>query len=347
LGIVKSQPASPIGNAAIAVIESEMVVRSFKCLMRRAHISSLSVFLQKLNVILGFAPDGEGFLEVVRTKSVEKFGEPVSFGGEGRTMLIVRAVCLCFGITIASRVFNRPLTAEDVVSVDPVISFPFTGAPELDAKTELATTIHAAGDAKCALELFSLAINSGEESGLHFHKAVSLSYFYLGLILNAQGHHEEALIAGLRSMLTQERHCDQLHPEVIVRYAALSEFAKSAGKTILGFAFSARAAHLAELLCPIHPWVITAFLSAGENALAFDAKAALLYFNLALERANRIAPGGEQTARIYHNIAMTHIQQRELEQARQFAELAAKASTAEQYRYALDLLKSDLSGKPK
>jgi tetratricopeptide (TPR) repeat protein len=317
LKVVKSESDNDLAvKVGICAIESEMIARSFKKLAREAQNYSLDMWLRDLNIILGFTKDDRELVERVREKCVEKYGvAPDKCPCDTYRMLILRSVALAFGVSIRSRNYSSAVSISDIVSIEPVVNFPFIENLGLRGQIDLATTVHSLGDLDLALQLFYMALAEAEKSVTPFDRDMSLCYFYLSLIYQAKERYEEAFHCGLRSMIIHERHCDQLHPEIIVRYSILADIANSVGKPYLAFALAARAGHLSCLLCPVHPWCVTAFANAGEFAVNIDVPTALSYYQMALNTGKSIGVEKNVIARIYQDISAAHLRQQELEQA--------------------------------
>lgn len=344
--LVKKETESPLCRAAILILESEMIARSFKVFVRTNEKMAITEFLTQLNTLVGLqANESERskLFDQLKLICQDKFGYAPSLPTDGQKTLIVRSVLIPLGVAIVSRALDSPLTIDDIVSVKPVVAFPFTENIELRTHIDMATTLYSNGALDYAYKLFVMAIQDSDHVVTPFDKGLSLCYFYLGLIYQAKGLHEQALNAVMRSLMAMERHNDQLHPEVIVRYTALSEMARSAGAFYLGFAFAARAAHLAFMLAPFHPWVVQAFLSAAEMVLPVDVATSMSYFEMALSRALQLSLSNEIIAKIHHEMALAKLSVGDISEAHRYETLACEKCPTETYKRSLELIKSKIT----
>ena len=344
--LVKKEPESPLIHAATLILESEMISRAFKVLVRLNTKMSIPEFLHQLNVLIGLEKNEElrqKLFKDICEKCQEKFGYTPTLPIAGQKVLILRSVLIPFGISVVAHGFDKPLTVDDIVTIKPVVAFPFSENLELREHIDLATTLYSNGAIDYAYKLLVMAIQDSDHVVSPFDKGLSMCYFYLGLIYQSKGLREQALNAVLRSLMAMERHNDQLHPEIIVRYAALSEMARAIGSHHEAFAYAARAAHLAFMLAPFHPWVVQSFLLAAEIALRIDLPTSLSYFEMALSRAQQLSLPDEVIAKIYQEIALAKATTGDVQEVLRYEDLAFKTFPAEQYKLALERLKSELA----
>jgi hypothetical protein len=171
---------------------------------------------------------------------------------------------------------------------------------------------------------------------------LSTAFFYLALIAHSRGESEEALLLGIRSMVAQEKHCDQLHPEVIGRYWALPDIVRTTGKHHLAFALAARAAHLSRILCPIHPWVFEVFERTGDLARPIDGPTALKYYDIALSVGKEIGVEKVAISKVYHRICDVYRSLKDLPKAVAAAEQAFNEHPSDPANYILTQLRKQL-----
>jgi tetratricopeptide (TPR) repeat protein len=227
------------------------------------------------------------------------------------------------------------------VEFHPVVSFPFTQHP-LHARIEYAATIYAKGDREQAAQEFQSAISESENFVSAFDADLSLGYFYLALVAQWKQEPRHALSYLLRSMIAQEKTSDQLHPEVIVRYSCMAEIAFTARYVHLAVACALRAAQMARLLFPVHPWVVEALAKVAELTTVVDPDAAMKHFHTALEVAAQINADKEIVAKIYHGMSNTSLQLRNGPKALEYAALAYAQSPTDAYLRPLTMLREQL-----
>jgi tetratricopeptide (TPR) repeat protein len=122
----------------------------------------------------------------------------------------------------------------------------------------------------------------------------------------------------------------------------MAEIAFTARYVHLAAACALRAAQMARLLFPVHPWVVEAFAKAAELTAILDADAAMKHFQTALDLAAQITADKEVVAKIYYGMSNTNLQLHNGAKALECAELAYSQSPTDAYLRPLTLLREQL-----
>lgn len=323
LGFLDKEPETIHIKAIKLIIQSEIVVRCLKALVRKQKLTLLN-FVKFLNIALklnGTPSEYYGLYKDVADISKEKYGIAITEPIESQRTSILRRLIETFGITLYSYQMDTPITPLMIAAVSPKVKFSNTENQEFRDLIDIVSSCYSIGDYETAYVLLNRALTLGERVALPLDRHLGTAYFYMSLILLMNPNdHELAMAYALKSMLIQERYNDQTHPEIIIRYAVLSDIAKVLEKDALAYAYASRAANLSIMAFPFHPWTLNATATAADCALAVDPKAALSYIQKALEICQHINNDKESMARLYSLATYASISDKDLHQAKYFAQ---------------------------
>lgn len=294
----------------IIALESEMIARSFKTIMRDQKID-LNSFIVNLNLLLGFQNDEAEFKKLynqISTVSNDKFGVKPEPPKKCQRFMLLRSILRPFGITLYSRDFENceePLTIDDISMISPVVKFPFSKNLQIQSQIEYAVTIFNSGDFDSALQLFNLSLQLGGESASQpFDESDAMCYFYLSLIFERKGDFNSAFASCMKSLIIQENINDQSCPDIVIKYYLLARYAQQIGYSTLAFAFADRAANLASIIFPGHPWISIQFLNAAVLAFNSSPSFAIKYCESKIGVCNaETEEGKKQQAMLYSIMA--------------------------------------------
>ncbi|OHS94701.1 hypothetical protein TRFO_39125 [Tritrichomonas foetus] len=328
--VSKQEKLTEQNKCFLLSLESEMIARSFKVIMRYQN-KNLNEFLHSLNLVLGLETDKSDFDTVykeISEVSFEKFGIRPPEPKPCQRILILRSVLRAFGITLLGRNFDSPILASDIGDISPIVKFPFSENPQFRSYIDLATSIFGNGDIDSALELFTMALQIGENTVQPFDEGIALCYFYLSLIYEKKEDYDSAFRSCLKSLIIQEKYRDQTCPDMIVRYSLLARFARFLNKPTLAFAFADRAANLASIIMPNHPWVYIEYTAAADFALSISPEFSIKYCEARIKRCEQDGEGKKQQAVFYSLMAKAAINQKDLLKALSFEKIASSLDPA-------------------
>ena len=337
---VSKQEATPLHRAIKLVLESEIIARAFKAIIRALPGLSICEFLSKLNTLVGLGAkedERKKLFEEVKSKSQEKFNYSPALPEEGQRVLILRSVLIQFGIAIAGGKFDAPLKPDNVVSIKPVVAFPYTVHSCIDLENALADP-----DREKARQLCEALASDKESPSCQFDGDVGKAHFNLSMINMMDEKLDQGVTAFVQYMMGLEVHYDQLDCGTIRKYATIADLAQRASKAQLAFTFTARAAHLAHLLAPFHPWAVQTFIKAAKLALETDGQTSLQYLELALASSEKIGLPNDVPASIYHEMSVAHIRNGNLKEAVNHEQMAFDKLPSEEYKRSLELLKAEI-----
>ncbi|OHT10425.1 hypothetical protein TRFO_20309 [Tritrichomonas foetus] len=344
---LEKQPKSTSNEYFLLSVDSEIIARSFKYLMRQDK-ANLDVLLNNLNNLVGLSSKfDQNLWNKVSDVAFERFGFKPAQPQESQRLLIIRSVLSSFGVTLYAPTLNSPLnsplTASDVGMISPLVKFPFSRNAKFSAAVDLATTIFSEGDIDQAFTLFNVALQLAEGTVDPFDRGIATCYFYMSLIFDQKGDAESAFNAAITSLIIQEKHSDQLSPEIVIRYSLLARFAKLTQNNNLAFAFADRAASLARIISPNHPWVAIEYSVAADLALILSSDFALKYAEAKIGLCAETEEGKRVQALFRSTMSKAQLQLQKYQSALENAQKAAELDPSnEEFKRACDLIKNSL-----
>ena len=336
---ISKDQSTPLARALKLILESEMITRSFKTLIRIIPDLKLPDFFAKLNILVGLSgneTERKQFFEEVKAKCQEKFGYAPALPVEGQKVLIIRSVLQAFGISVACSSFESPLKAEDVVTIRPVIAFPFT------ERVSLVDSIVGEASNEERRERLMALVEESRNPSCNLEDVVS-AYFYLALLDNKSGNAEQARKEALRYLIARELSEDVLNPGFIFVHGIMASMLEKDSNVSLPFAFQARAAHMARVLLPFHPFVAESFLAAAQIILTTNEHVGMACLEQALASAQKIEMDKEFVAKIYHHMSICQIKANHLKEAIEYEQLAYDQHPSDEYKRSVELLKTEFA----
>ena len=314
----------------ITALESEMISRSFKTIMKTEK-ADLNRFLSSLNLLLGYADNSSEFEKLfneISNVSNDKFGVKPKPPQKCQRFMLLRSILRPFGISLYSRDFGNseePITADDIALISPVVKFPFSRNPQFQSQIELAVTMFNNNEYESAFQLFNLSLQTSSENSVQpFDEGISMCYFYLSLIFERKGDFKSAFASCLKSLIVQENVNDQPCPDIAIKYYLLGRYAQQLGSLTLSFAFADRAANLASVIFPGHPWVNAQFLNAAIFAFNASPSFAIKYCQSKLSFCNtETEEGKKQKAMFFRIMANSAVLINDIQSAVQYEKSAS------------------------
>lgn len=354
----KSTSDSIIKKYFCLSLEAEIISRSFKYI-KRSENASIESLLNDLNTLVGLTKNSEStfselFDRVTKVAS-EKFGtKQLNKPNSSQRFLIIRSILSSFGVSLYAwkDIESHPIGVEDVCEITPLVKFPFTRNVRFTAAVEIATSIFSRdGATSQALSMFNVALQIANADSIDpFDAGISLCYFYMSLIYDQQGDYGNAYNACLTSTIIQERHSDQLSPEIIIRYSLLARYSKLIDRKKLAFAFADRAANLGRIIAPLHPWIGVEYTVAVDLAAEYSPELAINYAELKLKYFSTLIENGgdkdvvnKQMSKIYLTMSKALLKVKKISEALENVQKALELDPENaEVKDSFELIKSQL-----
>ena len=339
--ISSKKPLTTVNQYFMHSVESEIIARSLKTLLRNEQ-ASINRLISSINSVVGLSGKDEQLFKSIIDISKQKFNfTPTLPTQASHKILIIRSVLSSFGVTLYSSKLEAPLSENDVAEIEPIVKFPYSRSAKFAAAVDLATSVFSEGNIDQALTLFQVALQLAEGSINPFDRGIATCYFYLSLIFDQKGDPESAFNAAMTSLIIQERYSDQLSPDIIIRYSLLARFSKLTQKNSLAFAFADRAASLARIIAPTHPWVSIEYSVAADLALQLSPELALSYAENKIGFCASTEEGKKVNALLHSTMSKAALQLQQFQKAADYANKAIELDpTNEEYKRARDLIKT-------
>lgn len=300
---VKKVADNEVLAASAKIIEAEMIIRAMKYVHRHER-TDIESFITAINRLTGVAGNTEN-INAVRSKIINtvnyKYKYEMKNIDDSLKNLIITGCLSSFGLTVLPRASVDKLTPQHVVDVEPRIKFAFTKSELVDRMVDVGTALYMAGDLKSSQNIFQSIV---QESVDPFDKNVSTALFYLALAKVNDKEFDVAFQFLIRSLSILEHYIDQIDPEIIIRYTVLAQVSSVLNHKTLSYVLYVRAMSLTELLCPFHPYLISAAVSAADAASALDQKMAMTLLQKAIDVCEKYSNDKKSLAVLCHTAAM-------------------------------------------
>jgi len=344
---LSSKPESVVTASGLLLVETEILIRSFKVYVRKNNLS-LPRFIDQLNLLLSSANNNEE-KRILVSQLTEigkfKFSYTIRSLQSCQRTLLLKGILSSFGISIHLNPADSHISISDISHVSPKLKYSFYESPFITELIDFGTTCYQNGDYTNAEQMFLSAVSLSDVSINGMDKIIGVALFYLGLIYLGKNQSKTAYDFLIKSMIIQERYSDQLDQEIIIRYSVLSEACKQLGQKNMSFILAYRAFVLSALLYPTHPWTMKASSVAVENAYEANPKYAynisVFYFELC-EQHNMEA---SVLAQLCHQISMLCITIGFYSEAIKYAEKATKINPIPELVSSFEMIKNTYSNE--
>lgn len=325
----------PMNKTFSMAIESEIIIRSFKHIVRSNNYS-IDVLLEKINTIVNFEKDPNfgPLFESICEVSQKKFNTRPNKITKEQLPYLRRGLMVAFGIVIGIKKGHKeddPIQLQEVTEITPHCKFCFTKNNEYIDTLRQATRAFNSNDISTAYKLFQTVIQLSKQSVPKFDESLIDCFFYCAIIFYRTKRLDMAYQMMMKATIMQERHVGFTDTSLLSKYSMLGSIANEFGNKRLAFVLFARACVLLKLIAPSNPWIIDVATDAATAASNFDADIALKFSMIAIDACKRSMPAREVDLALstcYATAASISLSSDKLLLAAKFADEAVKLNPA-------------------
>lgn len=321
----------PMNKTFQLVINSEMIIRSFKHIVRSNNFG-FDVLLEKINSIIQFGSDPkfDSLFESICEISEKKFGARPNKPIKEQIPYLKRGLMLAFGIVIGIKKGYKEeniLSLEDVTEVIPHVKFCFTKSKEYHTAFNNAVQSFNNNDMSSSYKHFQTVIQLSNTAVPQFDDTLIDSFFYCALIFYKTKRPAMAFKMMLESAVMQERKVGFTDTSLLSKYNMLGSIAAELGNKRLSFVLYARVFVLLKLIAPFTPATIEITSDAADAASNFNIDVAYKFAAIAIEETKKNMPEKERGLALstaYATAASIAISLGKLQLATNYADEAVK-----------------------